>query len=830
MKHKQVLVLALLTVLVTSCGRRAVRVPADFNGGWEFALMEGIDDTLTWRRVDLPHDWSIEGSFAQEHPATPSGGALPGGKGMYRKTFLTDPGMAGKRVFLEFDGIYRDSRVYVNGHLAGHRPCGYASFSYDITPFLNSVNLENLVEVTVDNSMQPNSRWYSGSGIYRNVRLVVTAAVHIPYSGTFVTTPSVAEEQALVHVQTKIAQHPGAPGYAYLLTKIRDPFGKTVAKECTYVDLTAEEQPEVMQALQVKAPVLWDVDNPRLYTVESKLIRKGKVLDNYTTVFGIRTFEFTADEGFFLNGRPLKMRGVCLHHDLGALGAAVNYRAIERQLELLKEMGCNAIRTSHNPPAPDLLDLCDRMGFLVMDEAFDVWRKKKTAYDYSLFFKDWYEKDLQDFILRDRNHPSVVVWSIGNEIPEQWNDPGADTLDLQEANLFLNYRAGGSTEMSGDLPFDALLTRRLAEIVKELDPTRPITAGCDEPAPYNNVFRAEALDIIGFNYHEGNYREVPENYPGMPFIATETTSSVHTRGFYQMPADSVRIEPREWWMTYDTPHHACSSYDNMHVPWGNTHEGAWTYVRDNPFIAGMFVWTGFDYLGEPTPYRWPARSSYFGIIDLAGFPKDVYYMYQSEWTDRPVLHVFPHWNWQEGEPVDVWAYYNGADSVVLFLNGKSLGAGQKTSERLHASWRVPFEPGTLTAVSYSEGKELLSRSISTAGKPAKLGLTADRPVLKADGYDLAFVTVDVLDEQGVPVPDADNLITFSLEGPATIKAVDNGSPISHESFVAHERKAFHGKCLVVVQAGRQEGTITLTARSEAFAEEYTLSLKTRFVQ
>ncbi len=831
MKHLYAyIVLVSLTVLTVSCGHKPVRVISDFNSGWEFALTKGIDDTLAWKNVKLPHDWSIEGTFDKNHPATPSGGALPGGKGVYRKTFVTDFQLAEKRVFLEFDGIYRDSHVFINGHLAGHRPCGYASFSYDITSFLNGAGEENLIEVTVDNSLQPNSRWYSGSGIYRNVRLVTTSAVQIPYSGTYVTTPYVSDQQAHVQIQTRIAHFPGKYKHVYLLTKVRDPYGKTVAKTCTYVDLTQEEEPVVEQGLNIKKPVRWDIDDPRLYEVESKLLYKGKVLDNYITPFGIRTFRFTAEEGFFLNERPLKLLGVCLHHDLGALGAAVNRRAMERQLELLKRMGCNAIRTAHNPPAPEFLDLCDRMGFLVMDEAFDVWRKKKSAYDYSLFFEEWYEKDLRDFILRDRNHPSIVMWSIGNEILEQWNDPVADTLDLQQAHLLLNFLSGSETLLSEELSFDVLLTQRLAQIVKELDPTRPVTAGCNEPAPYNNVFRAEVLDIIGFNYHEGDYPQVPDNYPDMPFVATETTSSLHTRGFYQMPSDSVRIEPREWWMTYDTPHHACSAYDNMHVPWGNTHEAAWIQVRDNPFISGMFIWTGFDYLGEPTPYGWPARSSYFGIIDLAGFPKDVYYMYQSEWTTDPVLHIYPHWNWTEGELVDVWAYYNRADSVELFLNGNSLGVRQKTPERLHALWRVAFEPGTLTAVSYSHGKELLTRSIFTAGKPAALTLTADRSVLQADGYDLAFVTVEVLDEHGVIVPYADPLISFQIEGPATIRAVDNGNPISHESFQAKERKAFHGKCLVVIQAGKEVGEVTLKAQTEAFAQESTLVLKTGLVE
>ncbi|MDD4920026.1 MAG: glycoside hydrolase family 2 TIM barrel-domain containing protein [Bacteroidales bacterium] len=827
---KRVYIIASAILILASCNRESLREITDFNNDWEFARTGGIDDSLAWQAVDLPHDWSIEGPFDKDNPATPGGGALPGGKGIYRKIFILGSETQGKLVFLEFDGIYRDSRVFVNGRLAGYRPCGYASFSYEITPLLNPPGEENTVEVTVDNSLQPNSRWYTGSGIYRKVRLVITPLVHIPYSGTYVTTPQVSADLAQVQVSTTISYPSAASGHFYLLTKILDPAGHTVAKECNYVEPSQTGEITMNQTLAVKKPALWDVTDPRLYTVESLLLKSGAVIDDYKTTIGIRTFRFTADSGFFLNERPLKIRGVCMHHDLGALGAAVNRRAIERQLEMLAQMGCNAIRTSHNPPAPELLDLCDRMGFLVMNEAFDVWRKSKSAYDYAMFFEEWHEKDLKDFILRDRNHPSVIMWSIGNEVLEQWNNPRADTLDLQQANLLLNFMAGNDSRLEGDLTFDALLTRKLAIMVKELDPTRPVTAGCNEPGVYNNLFRAEVLDIIGFNYHESDYPQVPVNFSGKPFVAAETTSSLHTRGFYQMPSDSVRMEPKQWWLTYDTPHHMCSSYDNMHAPWGNTHESAWRHVRDNEFISGMFIWTGFDYLGEPTPYWWPARSSYFGIIDLAGFPKDVYYMYQSEWTDTSVLHLFPHWNWKQGETVDVWAYYNRADSVELFLNERSLGVCTKDSVQLHACWRVPYEPGTLTAVSYYQGKEFLRRSVSTAGVPARLKLTPDRSILDAGGDDLVFVTVEVLDENGNLVPDADDLITFRLEGPGTIAAVDNGSPISHESFRANFRKAFHGKCLVVIRSGNTAGAIRLTALSESFTQESTLDLEARLVQ
>ncbi len=819
-----------LGLAMASCTYKPVRLVQDFNKDWEFRLTTDDSAGTEWRKLDLPHDWSIEGPFHKDHPASPGGGALPGGKACYKKLFTIDHSVTGKCVFLEFDGVFMNSDVYVNGHHAGSRPYGYSSFSYDITSFLNPAGEPNLVLVRVDNSMQPNSRWYTGSGIYRNVRLVETSASHIPYCGTYITTPSVTDKKAEIRVQTSVYGGSPEKEKIYLLTKIKDPSGRVVAEECKQIAFDSAGIQEVVQDLSVRNPERWDVDNPGLYTAVSLLLKGSRVVDDYKTTFGIRTIRFTADSGFFLNDRPLKLKGVCQHHDLGALGAAVNTRALERQLEILRRMGCNAIRTSHNPPAPQLLDLCDRLGFLVMDEAFDVWRKRKTTYDYSIYFSDWYEKDLRDFIIRDRNHPSVIMWSIGNEVQEQWNRPEADTLDVRQANLLLNFKDKEVQDISEEMPFDALLTQKLAEIVRELDPGRPVTAGCNEPAPYNNLFRSKALDIIGYNYHEGNYSSIPENYPGMPFVAAETTSSLQTRGFYMMPSDSVRKEPREWWLTYETPHLSCSAYDNMHTPWGNTHEGAWTMVRDSDFISGLFVWTGFDYLGEPTPYWWPARSSYFGIIDLAGFPKDVYYMYQSEWTDETVLHVFPHWNWSPGDTTDVWAYYSKADSVELFLNDRSLGSSAKNKNRLHAFWRVPFEPGTLLAVSYKDGQEIMRREVHTAGAPAGLRLTADRDHLNADGYDLSFITVQVTDKEGNEVPHAQNTIRFEVEGPARIVGVDNGSPISHEPFKADYRKAFNGKCLVILQSTESPGTVKLTAVLDSLPERFTLSLKTGLVE
>jgi beta-galactosidase len=470
------------------------------------------------------------------------------------------------------------------------------------------------------------------------------------------------------------------------------------------------------------------------------------------------------------------------------LGSAVNYRALERQLELLKEMGCNGIRCSHNPPSPELLELCDKMGFIVMDEAFDMWAKQKSPEDYSHYFPEWYEKDLTDLVLRDRNHPSVFMWSIGNEVLEQWE--------------------------SGDQP----IVGQLANIVKNLDSTRPVIAACNSTSPSNPLFRSGVLDIIGFNYALADYGKVQKDFPGKPFIASETVSGLMSRGFYQMPSDSIRI----WaWRNDLGASHAidqCSSYDNCHVPWGNSHEESWKYIKKADFISGQYIWTGFDYLGEPTPFGWPSRSSYFGIIDLAGFPKDVYYMYQSEWTDKEVLHVFPHWNWKEGDTVDIWAYYNHADEVELFLNNKSLGTKTKAGDDLHVSWRIPFEPGTLKAVSRKNGKEVLSKEIRTAGEPVSIRLTADRKNLKADGKDLAFVTVEVVDAQGVPVPTAGNCIEFSVEG-GSIAGTDNGDPTDPVSLKSPQRHLFNGKALVVVQPAKNAQRIVLTAKSTGLEDE-----------
>lgn len=817
---KHYLFLFICTVLFSCSSSKKVRENVDFTEGWKFYL--GDDsiaynaqyDDAKWRILDLPHDWSIEADFSLKNPATPGGGALPGGIGWYRKDFVVDKSCEGKNVYIDFDGIYRNSKVWINGHLLGERPNGYISFRYDLTPYIK-VGEKNVIAVRVDNSKQPNSRWYSGSGIYRNVWLVTTNALHVDLWGTYVTTPIVTKDNAEIKVQTNIKNSSNSGQRFELYSILIDKEGKEIARINNSESVGAAENVSMNQSLKVSNPILWSIDNPYLYKIVTRIEQNGKVVDEYETPLGIRYFSFDPNKGFFLNGESVKIKGVCNHHDLGFLGAAVNTRALERQLEILKEMGCNGIRTSHNPPAPELLDLCDKMGFIVMDEAFDMWRKKKSPYDYSQYFPEWHERDLTDLILRDRNHPSIFMWSIGNEILEQWSDINADTLDLQQANMVLNFANTLNKKDidAKELHVNSLLTIKLADIAKKLDPTRPITTGNNETEPSNHIFRSGAMDIIGFNYHENNWVNFHEKFPNQKLIITESTSGLMSRGYYEMPSDSMNIWPERWDKPFDRPVHHCSSYDNCHVPWGSTHEDTWRLVKNYDHISGVYLWTGFDYLGEPTPFWWPSRSSYFGVIDLAGFPKDIYYMYQTEWTNKDVLHIFPHWNWKEGQTVDIWAYFNNADEVELFLNGLSLGKKAKEKDVYHVFWRVPFQKGTLKAVSYKDGKEVLTREVKTTGDPVSIRLTADRQTIKADGKDLSFITVEALDAEGNPVPVADNLINFTIQGDGFIAGTDNGDPTDPNSLKKPSRKLFSGKGLAVVQSHKKAGKIILKATS-----------------
>ena len=752
----------------------------NFDNGWRFVLADSAQMSKTdyhdthWRALNLPHDWAVEGDFLCSNPSGAGGGALPGGIGWYRKTFNLQK-KQGERYFIEFDGVYMNARVYINGKEVGYRPYGYSSFEYDITPYL--IAGRNVVAVRVDNSDQPNSRWYSGCGIYRHVWFTKTADVHVKHWGVHV----VANPDGRVSVTADVESQ----GKAYKVrNQVFDAQGRAVG-------------------LKVRRPHLWSVDDPYIYKVRTQVLVGGKVVDEVWTNTGFRSFRFDAKTGFWLNGKNMKLNGVCEHHDFGCLGAVVNEDAMHRKLVRLKEMGVNAIRSSHNPPAPELLNMCDTMGLIVMDESFDMWHRRKTQNDYARFFDEWHERDLADLILRDRNHPSILMWSIGNEVLEQWSSADADTLTLEQANLILNAGHDASTlAKDGETSVNTLLADHLADIVRRYDTTRPITAGCNEPSPDNHLFKGKALDIVGFNYHHQWIKDVPKNFPSRPFIMTESVSALQTTGFYTMPSDSVIKAPKEWWLPYTDPSFKCSSYDNMHASWSSTHEETWDVVKHTPYVGGQFIWTGFDYIGEPTPYSYPARSSYFGIIDLAGQPKDVYYMYQSEWTNRPVLHLFPHWNWLDGEQIDMWCYYNQADEVELYINGKSQGVRRKAdSHQYHVMWRVTFEPGEVKVVARKDGKEVRQQTIHTAGQPHHLQLSIDY-----QGKNTTFVKVEVVDENGNRCPWAENQVFFDTD--ATIIGVDNGNQTSLERFKDNKRKAFFGRCFVVL-----DGHGTLKAKS-----------------
>lgn len=786
---KQTILLFLGLFLYTGALYAQSSSKQSFNAGWKFHLGEVAGafnpsfEDASWRNLDLPHDWSIELPFDKESPTGTGGGALRGGIGWYRKTFSMPVSAKDRNTIIIFDGIYRNSEIWINGHYLGKRPNGYISFSYDLTPYLHYGDGKNIIAVKADNSEQPNSRWYSGSGIYRNVWLVTRDKTHVDYNGTYFTTPQVDNKQAVVKGQITVSNNARFMRTVIITTSLLDESGKTVARSSGSVSMAPGETRMVNQGFAVINPVLWSIDKPYLYKAVTAISEKGRVIDEYYTGVGIRSFIFDIDKGFFLNGKHVKIRGVCNHHDLGCLGTAVNKRALQRQLEILKKMGCNAIRTSHNPPAPELLDLCDAMGFIVMDEAFDMWKKQKNKYDYHLDWDEWHRKDLVDQLTRDRNHPSVFIWSVGNEVQEQWGD---DTIGKQ-------------------------ILSELVGIVKETDPTRPTVTANNEVHAWSKILQFNTADMIGYNYNHPLWDSVFAQWGRKPFIVTESVSALATRGHYDMPSDSIRRWPRRWDLPLEAanPDTTCSAYDNCSTPWGSTHEETLKVFEKYDHISGMFIWTGFDYIGEPTPYPWPARSSYFGIIDLAGFPKDVYYMYQSAWTAQPMLHIFPHWNWKPGQIVDIWAYYNNADEVELFLNGKSLGIRKKTGDDLHVMWRLAYTPGTLKAISRKNGKTVLTREIKTAGSPARIVLEADRKTIQHTG-DPGFVTVKIVDKDGNLVPDADDLVQFAVKG-GKIIGVDNGSQTSMESFKDNKRKAFNGLALVVVSGDNKPGTLTLTA-------------------
>jgi beta-galactosidase len=798
-----VLVFPLLAA--TLLADNAPRVRESFDLGWRFlksdataAEQTGFDDAA-WRRLSLPHDWSIEGPFDEKAPTGGPGGYLPTGVGWYRKHFTVPGTLRGRKVTVEFDGVYMNSDVWINGRHLGRWPYGYSSFAYDLTPFLIFGDQPNVLAVRVDNSAQPNSRWYSGSGIYRHVWITITNPVHVAHWGTYATTPEVSAEAATVRIRTRVQNDRAEIQTVTLVSELLDAAGQIVATAKSDDQLPAGGEREFDQMVTMKHPRLWSPDTPDLYRVRTLVQTGGKVVDSYETPIGIRSIVDDVDRGFLLNGQPVKLQGMCLHHDGGAVGAAVPEGVWVRRLRLLKEMGCNAIRTSHNPPAPEFLNLCDQLGFLVMDEAFDEWtvQKGQIQHGYSEFFNDWYERDLVNMIRRDRNHPGVIMWSAGNEIGEQ-------------------RMAGGEKVLA-----------KLVEVLHREDPTRPVTAAMDniytDKGAAPEAF-TDLLDIVGYNYvdrwgsrRETFYADDRRKYPQRKFVGTENVCIGGVRGSYEFSSVPAGGAPQP-------PRYATAMVRG---------EQLWKFTRLADYVIGDFLWTGIDYLGES---RWPRRSSFSGVLDTGGFAKDGYYFYQSQWTARPVLHLFPHWNWRgrEGQVIPVIAYSN-CDTVELFLNGRSLGAKAQefprqgtaggwntyarpqilpTTADLHLSWDVPYEPGVLKAVGYREGKQVAETEIHTAGAAATIALSIDRDTLPAGSREVANVTVEVRDANGVMVPTADNLITWGVQGEGVLVGVDSGDPLSHESFQGSTGKAFNGLMLGIVQAGARPGEVRVSAAAD----------------
>lgn len=788
--------------LIRTSGERRV----SFNEGWRFLKQEAEGAERLefadsgWRMLDLPHDWAIEGPFDRKY--NPHCGGLPFyGVGWYRKHFSLPAEARGKYYEIEFDGAMSNSRVWLNGHELGGRPYGYIGFGFDLTPLLQYGEQENVLAVRLAPE-DDSSRWYPGAGIYRNVWLDITDAVHIARWGTYITTPRVSADKTAVAVRTEIENRRAGPARITLETSILDADGREAGRATVERTIPSGKQ-SIDTTIDLARYHRWDIDSPYLYSAISTVREGNRVVDRYVTPFGIRTIEFDKAKGFLLNRRHLKLQGVCLHHDLGALGTAVNRRATERELQILKGIGVNAIRTSHNPPSPELLEFCDRLGLLVMDEAFDMWQTPKVRNGHGKYFDQWGEIDLRDMIRRDRNHPSIVLWSIGNETLEQSSPDGWKTA------------------------------RRLTDICHQEDPTRPVTAGFNEWADAIKNKLADQVDIPGFNYGAAHYEQILSEHPNWIVVASETSSCVSSRGVYHLPIE--KYEKHESLQL--------TSYDVIAPDWAYAPDVELAAQEKMPNILGEFVWTGFDYLGEPTPYfadrgssekDWPARSSYFGIVDLAGFPKDRYYLYKSVWTGEPMVHILPHWNWagHEGQNIPVLVYTN-CDQVELFLNGKSLGrkVGRsepvelpvgpnvsqdgKFSSKYRLGWQAPYHPGTLRAVAYKSGKPAATAEVRTAGNPARISIIPDRKEIVADGDDLSFVTVRIEDKDHNPCPAADNLVKFKVEGAGRIAAVDNGNPATVEPFQADQRHAFSGLCLLIVRSVRgSAGPIRITATSQ----------------
>ena len=799
----------------------AVAVPAAL--GHDVACTQPAFDDQAWEHLNLPHDWAIAGPFEQSLPGD-TGKLRWQGTGWYRKHFTLPASPAkDRRTFLDIDGAMAYATVWCNGQFVGGWPYGYASFRLDLTPCLKTDGSENVLAIRLNNPPD-SSRWYPGSGLYRHVWLVQTSPVHVAPWGVAVKTPDVTPDQATVQVNVTTDYEAGASG----TTIVPDvaifeadaqghPVGSPVARMASKPPFAlpahgAAGRTSVDGTATLSHPKLWDLQHPNLYVAVTTVLQNGQPVDREETVFGVRTVQFTSNRGFLLNGQRVPLQGVCDHHDLGALGAALNDSALRRQISLLKGMGCNAIRTSHNPPSPELLDLCDRLGMLVMDESFDCWRSGKRSNDYHVLWTDWHEKDQRALVRRDRNHPSVILWSIGNEIPDQGSPDGPAIA--AELTRIVHQEDGGDK-----------LSRRT-------------TSACDRTESGFNEFH-KGLDVMGFNYKPNDYNRFHQANPQQPVIGTETSSCISTRGFYTFPLNTDKAGGQADFQVSD--------YDLSAPPWATTPDAEFKGQDDAPFTGGEFVWTGFDYLGEPTPYnadttnllnfqdpvekakmaeqlkalgkmQVPSRSSYFGIIDLAGFPKNRYYEYQARWRPSlPMAHILPDWTWPDrvGQVTPVHVFTSG-DEAELFLNGQSLGRKKKGPREYRLRWdNVKYAPGELKVVAYKDGNQWATDTVRTAGAPARIALRAEAPAVLADGKDLAFVEATVTDQSGGPVPRAGNTLKFSVTGPAEIVATNNGDATSHAPFGSPACEAFNGKCLVILRpkAG-VPGLVTIHAASD----------------
>ncbi len=807
------ILLSLLCLLIASATYAGGVDVKSFNDNWRFlksdakgAEQANFDDSQ-WQALDLPHDWAIEGPFSSEYNAR-CGGLPTHGTGWYRKSFAMEDSAKGKVVNVIFDGAMYDAYVWVNGQLVGNRPYGYVNFKFDISKYLKYDGSQNVMAVR----LQPqdlSSRWYPGAGIYRNVWMSIDNPVHIPTWGTYVTTPTVTDAKAVVQSEVELANHSNSDQTVTVKYSVVDANQKVVATKSEEAVVPANGETTSGVWMDVANPQRWDIETPNMYSLKAEVVVDGKVIDTTVTPFGMRTIEFTT-EGFYLNGRKVRFNGVCLHHDNGPIGTAFNLRADERKLQIMKDMGVNAIRTSHNPPAAEFLDLCDRMGLLVLDEAFDGWCVPKTENDYALHFDEWAEKDLTAIIKRDRNHPSIVMWSVGNEVLE---------------NMKFIQQNGWK------------IAKDLTALCKSLDPTRPSTMGYNYyPNPYiSNI--PQQVGVAGMNYKPITYDEIHHDYPQLKIYGSETSSCTSSRGVYHLPIEKYEKHESK----------QVTSYDIVGPSWAYPPDVEFDALEKFPYVMGQFMWTGFDYLGEPTPYGgrdnsshgywnddWPARSSYFGAVDLCGLPKDRFYLYQSEWSSKPMVHLLPHWNWKgmEGEIIPVYAYTN-CDEAELFVNGKSMGKRVKGVDgtdlkikfqmnqdtifhsKYRLSWDVPYKAGSIKVVAYKDGKAIVEKEIRTAGKPARIALAPDRNVITADGKDLSYVTVRIEDKDGNLCPEADNLVEFKIEGAGKLIAVGNGDATSIASFQAPNRKAFSGMCMAILQSDKNEaGQITITATSK----------------